>query len=107
MISDGKCVLVLAHTREIIRQTSEKLFEHGISHGIIQSGFMLRPDEPVQVASIQTLWSRMRTKRMELPPADYAYHRRGPPLSGEYLPQDHRRLSQSHPNRVDRHAVPR
>jgi DNA repair protein RadD len=70
-VAKGQRVLVLAHTREIIKQTSAKLFEHGISHGNIQAGFMLRPDEPVQVASIQTLWSRMRTKRMELPPADY------------------------------------
>ena len=64
-------VLVLAHTREIIRQTSAKLFEHGIDHGIIQAGFMTKPGESVQVASIQTLWARaMRNGRMELPPAD-------------------------------------
>lgn len=69
-MSDEKHVLVLAHTREIIKQTSAKLFEHGIPHGIIQAGFMVRPDEPVQVASVQTLWSRMRTNRIELPPAD-------------------------------------
>jgi DNA repair protein RadD len=67
----GERVLVLAHTREIIKQTSEKLFANGIQHGIIQAGFMTRPDEAVQVASIQTLWTRaMRTNRMELPPAD-------------------------------------
>ena len=64
-------VLVLAHTREIIRQTSTKLFDHSIKHGIIQAGFMTRPDEAVQIASVQTLWTRvMRTGRMELPPAD-------------------------------------
>jgi superfamily II DNA or RNA helicase len=64
-------VLVLAHTREIIKQTSEKLFANDIPHGIIQAGFMTRPDEPVQVASVQTLWVRaMRTRRMELPAAD-------------------------------------
>jgi superfamily II DNA or RNA helicase len=69
--SDDKHVLVLAHTREIIKQTSEKLFAHGIKHGIIQAGFMTRPDEAVQVASVQTLWTRaVRTKRMDLPPAD-------------------------------------
>jgi DNA repair protein RadD len=67
----AKTVLVLAHTREIIKQTSEKLYAHGVDHGIIQAGFMTRPDEPVQVASIQTLWARaMRAQRMELPPAD-------------------------------------
>ena len=32
-ISAGQKVLVLAHTREIIRQTSEEIFGHGIIHG--------------------------------------------------------------------------
>ena len=64
-------VLVLAHTREIIKQTSEKLFAHGIEHGIIQAGYPSRPWEVVQIASVQTLWVRaMRTRRMDLPPAD-------------------------------------
>jgi DNA repair protein RadD len=67
----AKRVLVLAHTREIIKQTAEKLFAHGVDHGLIQAGFVTRPDEPVQVASIQTLWARaMRAQRMGLPPAD-------------------------------------
>ena len=69
--SNSQHVLVLAHTREIIKQTSAKLFDNGIDHGIIQAGFMSRPDEPVQIASVQTLWTRaMRTNRMELPAAD-------------------------------------
>lgn len=62
---------MLAHTREIIGQTSKKLFDHGIGHGIILAGHMTRPDELVQVASVQTLWSRaVRSNRMDLPPAD-------------------------------------
>jgi superfamily II DNA or RNA helicase len=62
--------LVLSHRLEIITQTSEKLFECGISHGIIKAGFTPRPAERVQVASIATLWVRaMRTKTMSLPPA--------------------------------------
>jgi superfamily II DNA or RNA helicase len=66
-----KRVLVLAHTREIIKQTSAKLYAHGIEHGIIQAGFMTRPYEPVQIASIQTLSARaIRTERMAMPPAD-------------------------------------
>lgn len=70
-IKKGRRVLVLAHTREIIKQTSAKLFAHGINHGIIQAGFMTRPEEPVQVASIQTLWTRaVRAQRMLLPAAD-------------------------------------
>jgi superfamily II DNA or RNA helicase len=70
-MSKAQHVLFLAHTREIIKQTSAKLYANGIEHGIVQAGYMTRPDEPVQVASVQTLWSRaMRTNRMELPPAD-------------------------------------
>ena len=79
-VNNGQRVLVLAHTREIIKQTSEKLFAHDIPHGIIQAGFMTRRDEAVQVASIQTLWVRaMRMQRMDMPPAnlliiDEAHH---------------------------------
>jgi superfamily II DNA or RNA helicase len=64
-------VLVLAHRREIIKQTSLKLFSYGVDHGIIQSGLVPRLAERVQVASVATLWARaIRTERMELPPAD-------------------------------------
>jgi superfamily II DNA or RNA helicase len=38
-------VLMLGHRREIITQTSEKLFNHRVAHGIIQAGFPLRPLE--------------------------------------------------------------
>ena len=64
-------VLVLAHRREIIAQTSRKLYAAGIPHGIIQAGIPTRPLELVQVASIQTLWTRaMVRESMDLPPAD-------------------------------------
>jgi superfamily II DNA or RNA helicase len=64
-------VLVLAHRREIITQTSRKLFAAGISHGVIQAGFRPRPLELAQIASIQTLWTRaMHRESMNLPPAD-------------------------------------
>jgi DNA repair protein RadD len=67
----SKRVLVLAHRREIIAQTSGKLHAHHIPHGIIQAGLPARPLEDVQIASIQTLWCRaMHTESMEFPPAD-------------------------------------
>jgi superfamily II DNA or RNA helicase len=70
-IENNRRVLVLAHTREIITQTSTKFFGRGIQHGIIQADFPTRPDEAVQVASVQTLWVRaMCTRRMKLPLAD-------------------------------------
>jgi superfamily II DNA or RNA helicase len=65
-------VLVIGHRREIISQTSRKLHDHGIRHGIIQAEFenLLRPMEAVQVASIQTLHARaVRSESMKLPPA--------------------------------------
>jgi DNA repair protein RadD len=64
-------VVLLAHRREIIGQTSSKLRAAGIMHGIIQAGVKPRPLEPMQAASIATLHARaIRTDRMELPPAD-------------------------------------
>ena len=36
-VAKGKRVLVLAHTREIIKQTSRKLYAAGIAHGIIMA----------------------------------------------------------------------
>ena len=62
--------LFLAHRREIISQTSQKLFDVELDHGIIQAGFPDRLAEPVQVASIQTLHSRaIRGSRITLPQA--------------------------------------
>jgi DNA repair protein RadD len=64
-------VMVVAHRREIITQTSRKLHAANVAHGIIQAGFPTRPLELVQVASIQTLWTRaMHRESMGLPPAD-------------------------------------
>jgi DNA repair protein RadD len=66
-------VLVVAHRREIINQTSEKLTARGVSHGIIQAGDekKLRPIAAVQVASIQTLHARaIRSTTMLMPLAD-------------------------------------
>src|SRR5262249_11919976 len=66
-----KNILVLAHRREIISQTSNKLHDQQISHGIIQAGFSPRPLERVQIASIQTLHRRaIHAETMDLPPAD-------------------------------------
>jgi DNA repair protein RadD len=66
-----KSVLVLAHRREIVTQTADKLRDQRISYGIIQAGTSPRPLERVQVASIQTLHRRaIHAEKMDLPPAD-------------------------------------
>jgi superfamily II DNA or RNA helicase len=67
VVERGECVLVLAHRRELIEQISAKLHAIGVDHGIIQAGFKPRPDQKVQVASIQTLYARaIRSARIEM-----------------------------------------
>jgi DNA repair protein RadD len=66
--------LFLAHRREIIDQTSQRLTEHGMPlgvHGIILAGRNqdLRPQAMIQVASIDTLHHRHRRGVIELPAA--------------------------------------
>jgi DNA repair protein RadD len=70
-IAGGKRVLFLAHRREIVMQTSAKLKDNGIDHGLIMAGEFTSPLEPVQVAAIQTLHARaVRRNKIALPPAD-------------------------------------
>jgi DNA repair protein RadD len=70
-VSNNQRVLFLAHRREIISQTSCKLFDVDLEHGIIQAGFPSRLTEPIQVASVQTLHSRaIRGSRIALPEAN-------------------------------------
>jgi DNA repair protein RadD len=67
----GQRVLFFSHRKEITRQTLQKLFDLGIDAGVIQAGWPARPDQQVQVASIQTLDARaIRGSAIELPPAD-------------------------------------
>lgn len=56
--------LFLAAARELIFQTSNKLNDIDVGHGIIMAGVTGKPSD-VQVASVQTL-----TRRLKLPPAD-------------------------------------
>ena len=64
----GKHILVLTHRREILRQTSFKI---AADHGLIQAGLNIDLEHPIQIASIQTLWSWcMRTNKVPLPAAD-------------------------------------
>ena len=68
-------VMILVHRRELIQQTSETLESLGVSHGIIAAG---RPmtDEPIQIASVQTLVKRLGKVREEptLIIVDEAHH---------------------------------
>jgi DNA repair protein RadD len=63
--------LFVVHRREIVMQTSRKLKDLKIPHGIIMAGEKERPLERVQVAAIQTLHARaIRSDRMAMPEAD-------------------------------------
>jgi superfamily II DNA or RNA helicase len=64
-------VLFLVHRRELVSQSSQKLYDVGLDHGIIAAGFPTRPAVSVQVASISTLHARaVRCSNVELPRAD-------------------------------------
>jgi superfamily II DNA or RNA helicase len=56
----GSRTLFIAHRRELIEQTSAKLDEIGIDHGVIKAGHTrIKPALPVQVGSVQTLARRL------------------------------------------------
>lgn len=54
-VSKGSRVLFLAHRRELIKQTSNKLKDLGVRHGIIMGSEPRALQHQVQVASVQTL----------------------------------------------------
>lgn len=68
-------ILILVHRRELIRQTSAKLTYAGVVHGIIAAGFV-PSDQPVQVASVQTLARRLQQQHWQpdLIVIDEAHH---------------------------------
>lgn len=74
----GWDVAVLVHRRELLHQSSRMLTRAGIGHGIIAPGHPMT-DEPVQVASIDTVGARMdrlrdRLQRFRLAVLDEAHH---------------------------------
>jgi len=67
----GQHVLVLAHRREIITQTHEKLAANGVRAGIIQAGFHPRP------------LARHSQRQDEIASGRSPRHRRMPPCASE------------------------
>jgi len=55
----GFSVLILVHRIELLRQTSEKLTDYGVPHGLINPRFTPKYYEQVQIASVQTLVRRL------------------------------------------------
>ena len=66
----NKHVLIFVHRREIIRQIRDKLAEFGINAGLILAGEPMNLMARVQIASVQTLWSRCVRGKVDLPTAD-------------------------------------
>lgn len=55
----GKKSIFFVHRKELIEQTSKTFTALGIPHGIIAAGQEMRPNIPVQIASVQTLVRRL------------------------------------------------
>jgi len=60
-VAKGSRALILAHRKELIDQASGKLASFGLPHGIIMPGHRPALQEPVQVASVQTMVRRLGT----------------------------------------------
>jgi superfamily II DNA or RNA helicase len=93
---ERKEVLFIDHLREITKQTSGKLNEFDVFNGIIQAKIRATPIAGVQVASIQTLFSRSVRGQQELPPArvifiDEAHHS---------VARTYRRLLEKYPDAI-------
>ncbi|NUB07028.1 DEAD/DEAH box helicase [Azospirillum sp. Vi22] len=76
--AQGWEVWILVHRRELLKQASDRLLSMGISHGLIAPGAPLTND-PVQVASIDTIGARLeqlrdRLARVRLAIIDEAHH---------------------------------
>ncbi|MBF0434625.1 MAG: DEAD/DEAH box helicase [Magnetococcales bacterium] len=71
----GRHVLFLAHRRELINQTSKKLDDFGIQHGILMGNDPRHdPAALVQVASVQTMVRRDKSNSFQLIIIDEAHH---------------------------------
>jgi DNA repair protein RadD len=65
-VDKGRRIIFAAHLDALIDDTSERLFEAGIPHGIVQADRPTNPTAPVQVCSLATLH-----RRGEAQPADF------------------------------------
>jgi superfamily II DNA or RNA helicase len=63
--------LFLAHRRELVQQAADKLGHGGVDAGMVLPGYPSRPEQFVQVASVQSLTARpIRSNLIDLPNAD-------------------------------------
>ena len=70
-VQNGKRVLFLVHRRLLLRQVVEQFQSYDMQFGVTASGWSyLENEEPLQIASMQTLASRVGKGFFTLPPAD-------------------------------------
>ncbi len=62
-VSKGKKVMVLVHKRELIKQSCQKLDLIDSKYGIIASGFPRDNTQPLQVASVYTLYRNIEREK--------------------------------------------
>jgi superfamily II DNA or RNA helicase len=72
-LAENKHVVFLAHRRELIHQTRDKLAEFDVAAGVLLAQHPTDHTLPVQVASVQTLWSRCFRQTQDLPPANIVF----------------------------------
>lgn len=74
-MAKGSRTLFVAHRRELIQQTCDKLRRFGVEHGVIMAGIRPALQHQVQVASVQTLAQREGLlERVDLVFVDEAHH---------------------------------
>lgn len=73
-VAKGARALWLAHRQELVDQAHTRLLAEGISAGIVMAGRRWRADEPIQVASVQTLVARETAPEADLLVFDEAHH---------------------------------
>ena len=62
-VSQDKNVLILVHRRELVKQACEKLDLIDVDYGVIASGFDSNEDSSLQVASVYTLFRRIKANK--------------------------------------------
>ena len=65
-VAKGRRTWFLAHLREILDDTADRLAQAGIPHGHIRSGHHPDPDQPVQVVGVKTAASRQGLPAQDL-----------------------------------------
>lgn len=64
--SKNRSILFLVHRGELVEQTVQTLKRFGLNAGVMKAGWKPNADEPIQVASIQTLHSRGVPEQLDI-----------------------------------------